>query len=193
MRISFLMFLLIPLAEMWLLIEVGSVIGGLSTLGLVVLTAFIGVNLLRRQGVQTLQRFQAKAASGQLPGKEIIEGMMLAVAGVLLLTPGFLTDTIGFMLLVPGIRTWLFSLVGHRIGMMGQAGQSSFRAGGFQSGGFGQPPFDEEPAKQRVPQPSQHDQSHMSNRRSDKASGQASSHTLEGEFHEEPPADHDKP
>ena len=119
MRISFLMFLLIPLAEMWLLIEVGSVIGGLSTLGLVVLTAFIGVNLLRRQGVQTLQRFQAKAASGQLPGKEIIEGMMLAVAGVLLLTPGFLTDTIGFMLLVPGIRTWLFvrwsNLLGARL------------------------------------------------------------------------------
>jgi UPF0716 protein FxsA len=173
MRTSFLLFIAVPLIEMWLLIEVGSVIGGLPTVGLVVLTAFIGINLLRMQGMQTLQRFQSRAQSGQLPGQEIVEGMMLAVAGALLLTPGFVTDTIGFVLLVPGIRKWLFRRAGHRMSMMG-----TIRRQGFHSSDSDvENDFFTEQSPYRRPQ---------------KHRSQDSRNTLEGEFYEEGSGDSKK-
>ena len=99
-----LLFLLTPLAEMYLLIEVGGRIGAWPTMGLVVLTAVIGVALLKRQGLRTLLRAQARLASGEVPAAEVAEGLLLAVAGALLLTPGFATDGVGFLILVPAVR-----------------------------------------------------------------------------------------
>lgn len=107
MRWILLLFTAVPITEMYLLITVGGYIGPVPTVLCVMLTAVIGVTLLRWQGLATLQRGMSRVGQGQLPGQEIAEGMMLAVAGALLLTPGFVTDTIGFLLLVPPVRVVL--------------------------------------------------------------------------------------
>jgi len=104
MPILFLLFIVVPIVEMYILIKVGGLIGGLYTIGLVLLTALIGVTLLKRQGLSTFMTAQQKMNSGQMPVTEIAEGLMLAIAGALLLTPGFVTDTIGFILLTPMLR-----------------------------------------------------------------------------------------
>ena len=104
MRFLFLFFIAVPLVEMLLLFEVSDQIGGLSTLGLVVATALIGVQVLKQQGIATLTRANARLSSGELPAQEIIEGMLLAAAGALLLTPGFITDTLGFVFLAGPLR-----------------------------------------------------------------------------------------
>ncbi len=105
MRILFLLFLVVPIIEMLVLIEVGSFIGAFYTVLLVLLTAIIGASLLKKQGLSTFIRANQKMQSGQMPVPEIAEGLMLAIAGALLLTPGFVTDTIGFILLTPGFRS----------------------------------------------------------------------------------------
>ena len=104
MRILLLIFIVVPVIEMVILIEVGSRIGAFPTVGLVLLTAVVGVWLLKLQGLLTLSRVQAKLARGELPDTELLEGVMLLIGGTLLLTPGFVTDTIGFICLVPGLR-----------------------------------------------------------------------------------------
>jgi UPF0716 protein FxsA len=100
----FLIFFLTPIVEMYLLIEVGGIIGAWPTIGLVMLTAMIGITLLRRQGFATLTRGMQRLEGGELPAREMAEGILLAVAGALLLTPGFVTDVVGFALLTPPIR-----------------------------------------------------------------------------------------
>ena len=88
MRYLLLLFIVMPVLEMWLLISVGSQIGALPTIGLVLLTAVVGAGLLREQGFATLWRGRQKLQEGQLPTTEIAEGFILAVSGALLLTPG---------------------------------------------------------------------------------------------------------
>ncbi len=99
-----LVFVATPLVEMYILIEVGGIIGAWPTIGLVVLTAVIGVGLIRAQGFETLTRGVARLNAGELPAAEIVEGVMLALAGALMVTPGFVTDTAGFVLLTPRLR-----------------------------------------------------------------------------------------
>jgi len=103
-RSLFILFLLVPLIEIYFLIQVGSVIGAAWTVFLVVATAVIGAGLLRWQGFNTLQRAQASMARGELPAIAMLEGVALLLSGAMLLTPGFFTDTIGFILLVPLFR-----------------------------------------------------------------------------------------
>ena len=100
-------FLLVPIIEIYLLIQVGQVIGAGWTILLVVLTAVIGVWLLRLQGLSTLMRAQRKLQDNELPASEMLEGVALVIAGAFLLTPGFATDTLGFLLLFPPTRMWL--------------------------------------------------------------------------------------
>jgi len=99
-----LVFFLTPIVEMYLLIEVGGKIGAWPTIGLVMLTAVIGVALLKHQGLETLTRGMTRVQSGEVPVSEMAEGILLAVAGALLLTPGFITDAVGFTLLFPPSR-----------------------------------------------------------------------------------------
>lgn len=106
-RILFILFLAIPLFEIYLLIQVGEVVGALTTVFLVVATAVLGVWLLRWQGLVTMTKVQTTLAKGELPAIPMIEGLLLLIAGALLLTPGFFTDAIGFALLIPPIRHWL--------------------------------------------------------------------------------------
>lgn len=107
MRYIFLLFIIIPLGEMLLLFEVADQIGGLTTLGLVVLTAVVGIQILKQQGLSTFTRANQRIESGELPAQEIVEGLFLAVGGAFLLTPGFITDTLGFMFLIGPIRRYI--------------------------------------------------------------------------------------
>lgn len=100
----FLAFILVPLIEIGLFIEIGGYLGALPTIGLVVLTAVLGVSLLRLQGFVTLSRVRQKLDRGELPAIDLAEGLILLIAAVLLLTPGFFTDLIGFLCLVPALR-----------------------------------------------------------------------------------------
>ena len=104
MRPLLLLFIVMPILEMWVLIRVGQEIGALPTIGLVFLTAIVGLALLRRQGISTIMRAQQKMQVGEMPAREMAEGIFLAVGGALLLTPGFITDAIGFACLIPGLR-----------------------------------------------------------------------------------------
>lgn len=99
-----LIFLLLPVLELAVLIKVGGQIGVLATLALIFLTAIIGIVLIRAQGLMTLLRAREKLAEGTLPARELAEGFLLALAGALLIAPGFVTDTLGFLLLVPPLR-----------------------------------------------------------------------------------------
>ncbi len=98
------LFLIIPIIEVYLLIEVGGIIGAGWTILLILTTAFIGVNLLRQQGISTLMRANQVMAQGQVPAMEMMEGLFLAVGGALLITPGFFTDVLGFICLLPFTR-----------------------------------------------------------------------------------------
>ena len=110
-----LIFFVTPIVEMYLLIEVGGYIGALPTIGLVMITAVIGVALLRIQGLATLTRGIGRLQGGELPAREMVEGLLLAVAGALLLTPGFVTDAIGFVLLTPFLRSRIAERVLDRV------------------------------------------------------------------------------
>ncbi|AQQ68277.1 membrane protein FxsA [Microbulbifer agarilyticus] len=120
MRPFLLLFIIMPILEMWVLIRVGEEIGALPTIGLVLLTAVVGLALLKRQGLSTIMRAQQKMAVGELPAQEMAEGIFLAVGGALLLTPGFITDAIGFACLIPGIRhLFLGKLLSHVVVVRG--------------------------------------------------------------------------
>ncbi len=100
----FLAFFSIPIVEMYLLIEVAKRIEALPTILLVMLTAVLGVSLIRQQGLSTLTKGIRRLNQAEIPAAEIIEGVLLAVAGAFLITPGFLTDFIGFMIIIPITR-----------------------------------------------------------------------------------------
>jgi len=104
-------FIIVPIAEIALLIHVGGLIGTWETVALVVLTAVIGTALFRAQGTRVLLRAQDVMAEGGFPAKELFDGVCILVAGVLLLTPGFITDSLGLALLVPGLRVWIGRLL----------------------------------------------------------------------------------
>ncbi len=105
--ILFLLFLATPLLEVFVFIKVGGVIGLWPTIGIVVLTALLGATLWRAQGLAVWARAQAALGRGELPVAEVTDGAFLLVAGALLLTPGFITDAIGFLLFLPPVRHWL--------------------------------------------------------------------------------------
>ena len=103
-KLFLILFITIPLVEIAILIKIGKVIGAGYTIALVIGTAILGAALLRTQGISTLAKVQANISRGQLPATELIEGLILLISGALLLTPGFFTDTIGFLMLVPTLR-----------------------------------------------------------------------------------------
>lgn len=103
-QILFLLFLTIPMLEIYLLIKVGGVIGAMPTVFMVVFTAVLGAWLLRIQGFSMLARVRTTMAQGGIPAMEMLEGAVLLVSGALLLTPGFFTDAIGFLCLIPTLR-----------------------------------------------------------------------------------------
>lgn len=127
-----LIFVIIPLIELYVIIAVGEKIGAFWTVMLVLLTAVVGVNLLRIQGLKTLMRAQVSMVQGQVPAMEIMEGMVLAAAGIMLITPGFISDSLGFLCLIPTSRQAIIRYILARSRV-----RTRFDAG---SGGFQSPP-----------------------------------------------------
>ncbi|CAM5415468.1 MULTISPECIES: FxsA family protein [Pseudomonadaceae] len=115
MRIFFLLFLLFPLAELYVLIKVGSSIGALATILLLVLSGIAGVLLMRLAGFATAWRARERLARGELPEREMLQGLMLALGGGLLFLPGFISDVLALIVLFPPSRNFLFRLVNRRI------------------------------------------------------------------------------
>lgn len=107
MRFLLILFILVPIAEIFVLIKVGQVVGALPTIAMILLTAVVGVALLRQQGYAAIARARQKMEQGAMPAGEMVEGLFLAVGGALLLTPGFITDAVGFCCLIPGVRRLL--------------------------------------------------------------------------------------
>ena len=130
------LFLIIPIIEIYFLIKVGEVIGALPTIILVVLTAVIGAGLLRQQGLSTLARLQQNMSQGKIPAQEMVEAVLLAVGGALLMTPGFVTDTIGFLCLLPFSRQFIASNIIKRSAMTVGASMGGFGGGGGQESPF---------------------------------------------------------
>ncbi|MDA7448307.1 FxsA family protein [Candidatus Pseudothioglobus singularis] len=102
-------FVVVTLAEIYVLVSVGQAIGGLSTVLLVVITAFIGSSLLRQQGWSTIAKAQQSMSEGRTPAMEMMEGVVILVSGILLLTPGFLTDALGLLGLMPWSRSYFIN------------------------------------------------------------------------------------
>lgn len=105
----FLLFTLVPLIELWLLLEVSSLTNPAFTVALVLVTGALGATLARRQGLETWQKIHQQIARGETPAGTLVDGLMIFIAGALLVTPGILTDVVGFGLLTPGIRARLKS------------------------------------------------------------------------------------
>ncbi len=122
------LFIVIPLVELYLIIKVGELIGAFWTVAIVLATAFIGVNLLRYQGLNMLAKAQRNLSQGIIPAMEMMEGMVLAVGGVLLITPGFITDILGFLCLIPFTRRIIIRYIMARANIRTH--------GGFQSKSF---------------------------------------------------------
>jgi UPF0716 protein FxsA len=100
----FLLLIVAPLLELWVIIQVADVIGGWETIALLIVESAIGAWLLKAQGFVTLARMQQATAEGRVPSKEMVDGFLLLVAGALMLAPGFIGDVLGFALIIPFTR-----------------------------------------------------------------------------------------
>jgi UPF0716 protein FxsA len=120
-RALFAVFVIVPIIEIALFVLLGDVIGFWWTMAGVVATAIIGSLLLRWQGLAVLVRIRAALNQGAFPARPIADGMMLAIAGALLLTPGFFTDTVGFLLFVPLVRTAVYRFLRERVTVVASA------------------------------------------------------------------------
>ncbi|MEJ7875081.1 MAG: FxsA family protein [Solirubrobacterales bacterium] len=134
------LFIAIPIAELWLIIQIGGTIGILPTLGLLIVDSLVGAALARSQSRVAWQRFNVALAEGRAPGKEAFDGAMIILGGALLLTPGFLTDAFGLILLIPPTRALVRGFITRSLARRGAA---AFRMASFGSArhGGGAPPF----------------------------------------------------
>lgn len=136
------LFIVVPIVEIALFVQVGGFLGLWPTIALVLVTAIVGASLVRSQGIATLMSVQSRLQQGELPAQQIVEGVMLAVSGVLLLTPGFMTDALGMVVLLPAPRAMLAKQLMSRVKVHGMASGSGFSAGFGSGQGFGeQRPF----------------------------------------------------
>ena len=134
-----LLFIVVPIVELYFLIKVGSIIGVIPTILIVIGTAVLGTALLRQQGLATLQRYQQSLSSGRLPAQEMIEGLALVFGGALLLTPGFVTDIIGFLCLIPITRQAVIRWLLKRVRISGVSMMSQRTRWNQQGGDFNEP------------------------------------------------------
>ena len=141
-RILFILFVIIPIIEIAVLMQVGSLLGVWPTIAIVIVTAWLGAKNVRAQGIVTLQSVQTKMAQGEAPSDEIVAGLLLLVAGVLMVTPGFVTDFFGLSLLIPQVRANLIRSVQHHIVAQGNRSNTHFKYQQFQQ--HENSPFDQE-------------------------------------------------
>jgi UPF0716 protein FxsA len=111
-----LLFLVVPIAELTVIILVGREVGVLETVALLILMSILGGWMVKRQGLGVLRRIQANLTAGRLPGADLVDGFLVLFAGALLLTPGFLTDMLALGLLLPPVRAVVRRVLGRRFG-----------------------------------------------------------------------------
>ncbi len=126
-----LLFLVVPLVELYLIIQVGGAIGALNTVILLVVMGVAGGWLMKREGLGALQRVQAQLGQGRVPGTEVVDGFLILFGGALMLTPGFLTDVLGLSLLVPPVRALVRRTLARRfqLRVLGDRGRGRPRGG----------------------------------------------------------------
>jgi UPF0716 protein FxsA len=110
-----LLFILVPIAELYVIIQVGHVLGVVNTLALLVLISFAGAWLMKREGLNTWRRAQRQVDAGVVPGRALVDGALILLAGALLLAPGFITDALGLLLLLPPVRAAVRAFTRQRI------------------------------------------------------------------------------
>ncbi len=109
------LFLVVPFVELFLIIQVGQAVGALPTIGILILVSVVGAWLVKREGVGVARRARAQVEAGHVPGRELVDAVLILFGGALLLTPGFLTDVLGFALLVPPVRGAIRAVASRRI------------------------------------------------------------------------------
>ena len=109
------LFIVMPIVELAVVIQVGQALGVLETVGLLLLVSFVGAWLVRREGLGAWRRFREQLRAGRPPAKELADGVMILVAGALLMTPGFVSDVLGILLLIPPVRAVIRSAALRRI------------------------------------------------------------------------------
>ena len=118
-----LLFIAVPLVELYVIVETARSIGTLETIGLLILVSVVGAWMVRAQGLAVLWRVRSKLAEGLMPGRELVDGALVLLAGALMLTPGFVTDTVGLLLLFPptrmAIRPFVIRRFRHRVAYFG--------------------------------------------------------------------------
>lgn len=119
-----LLFIGLPLLELAILVKLGEVIGFWPTIGLVVVTGILGASLARAQGFMVYTRIQSELAAGRIPAGELVDGLLILIGGIVLLTPGLLTDLFGFALLLPWIRALFKGWLQRKFSSMAQRGQT---------------------------------------------------------------------
>ena len=120
------LFVLLPLAELALLLQVGRLIGLAWTLALVIATGFLGATLARRQGIRAWRAIQGELRAGRVPGSALVDGLLILIGGIVLLTPGILTDLVGFALLLPPTRAAVKRSLRRRFEKAIERGEASF-------------------------------------------------------------------
>lgn len=108
-------FLVVPFAELFVIIQIGSALGAVPTVALLLAVSVLGAILVKREGLGVWRRARAQVQAGGMPAAELVDGVMILFAGALLLTPGFLTDALGIILLVPPVRAALRAAAGRRL------------------------------------------------------------------------------
>jgi len=126
MAVLALLFLVVPLVELYVIIQVGQAIGALNTVGILLLDSLVGGWLMKREGLGVVRRIQTQLNRGAVPGKEIVDGFLILFGGALMLTPGFVTDLLGMALLLPPVRAVVRAALARR-----------FKVVAVNRGGFG--------------------------------------------------------
>jgi UPF0716 protein FxsA len=110
-----LLLIVVPIAELYVIIQVGHMLGVVNTLALLVLISFTGAWLMKREGLSTWRRAERQVDAGVVPGKELVDGALIVLAGALLVAPGFITDALGLLLLLPPVRAGVRSFSRRRL------------------------------------------------------------------------------
>ncbi len=133
------LFLVVPIVELYIIVQVASSVGIFETIGLLILVSVVGAWLVRSQGLTVLGRVQGQLAMGNVPGKEMVDGLLILFAGALMLTPGFMTDAFGMLLLIPPtravVRTILVRRYRNRVVLGGPGAVFGGRQGSGRFGG----------------------------------------------------------
>ena len=127
--VLFLVFVVTPIVELAVIVQVAGSTGVMNTIGLLVLVSLVGAWLVRREGLGILRRAQAELAEGRMPGRELVDGLLVLLAGALMLTPGFVTDTVGLALLLPPVRAVLRMVATRRLSRSVDTGRTRWTFG----------------------------------------------------------------